>query len=288
MGKKIFLTEEQLNIIIQEELGIAREVSKGSSELKNKLYSYIAEGDNEGEFNFLDIKIKYKVFNFKDIEEFYDWYDNHYKEVINGYSYNDKILYLSIIKIDGTHDAASLNDTIQHELEHYYQCKMAGKSFGKPVYGKVVNKMNDFNEYIKYLSIIEYYSNHIEIDACVNGAYFSVKDIKLKDYNSFIENSELKYIKEKLLKAYNFFSNIPFKGIFFDSMIIFIKENGLYKDCENVVKLRNKILDKWLYTYNYFIKKSSRAYALIKNEEEQISKSENDIFIKKSLKKGDS
>ena len=56
MGKKIFLTEEQLNIIIQEELGIAREVSKASSELKNKLYSYIAEGDNEGEFNFLDIK----------------------------------------------------------------------------------------------------------------------------------------------------------------------------------------------------------------------------------------
>ena len=52
MGKKIFLTEEQLNIIIQEELGIAREVSKASSELKNKLYSYIAEGDNEGEFNF--------------------------------------------------------------------------------------------------------------------------------------------------------------------------------------------------------------------------------------------
>ena len=71
-------------------------------------------------------------------------------------------------------------------------------------------------------------------------------------------------------------------------MIIFIKENGLYKDCENITKLRNKILDKWLYTYNYFIKKSSRAYALIKNEEEQISKSENDIFIKKLLKKGDS
>ena len=128
MDKKIIITEEQLNHIINEALGIAKNVANASKELKKQLFNEI-ELNGNGTFDFLDLKVKYKTFSFNNNEDFYNWYDDNYKEIVNGYSFEENTLYLTLIVINGDYNISALNDTIQHELEHYYQCKMAGHGF---------------------------------------------------------------------------------------------------------------------------------------------------------------
>ena len=64
MSKRIIITEEQLNKILTEELGIAKEVSKASKELKKELFLNIEKND-KGAFDFIDFKVLYNVFRFK-------------------------------------------------------------------------------------------------------------------------------------------------------------------------------------------------------------------------------
>ena len=284
MIKKIIVTENQFNIIITEALGIAKVVSDASKLLKKELNQHLQE-KNEGEFNFLDIKVIYKIYSFNTEEDFYNWYDVNYKKYINGYSFNDKTLYLTFIKINNILNIDMLDDTIQHELEHYYQTKMAGKDFSSEKYGNAFENLNHYNDYIKYISLIEYFSNHIEVDAFINGAYNSVKSLKLNDYNDFIENTDLKYIKENLITAYNFFRNIPFEGLYFSNMLIFIKQNNFYKNCKDFKSLREKICKKCEKAYLYFLKKSSRTYALIKIKEEEKEKNKSEFQLNKLKRK---
>ena len=284
MSKRIIITEEQLNKILTEELGIAKEVSKASKELKKELFLNIEKND-KGAFDFIDFKVLYNVFRFKTEEEFYYWYDKNFNKLVNGYSKNDNLLRLSIIVINNNFNVSSLNDIIQHELEHYYQSKMAGYSFGGSSYNNAYHKMNDYNSYIKYISRIEYFSKHFEIDAFVNGAYFASEDLNITSYDSFIEQTDLKNIKKSLIEAFNFFKDIKFEGMFFNEMLVFIKKNGYYKNCEDYNKLRKKICEKCKKAYNYFLRKSTRAYALIKSERDNNIKNETDIFIKKVLNK---
>ena len=264
MSKKIIITEEQFQQILNEELGIAKEVPKASKELKKELFTRI-ENNHSGEFNFLDILVKYNVYSFENETDFLDWFDSTY-DYVNGYSYDDKTLYLTIIQIAGDYNVASINDTIQHELEHYYQTKMAGHNFTNSAYDNAVKKMNEYNAYIKHISRIEYYSNHIEIDAFVNGAYYAVQDMNITDYDTFIESTDLQRVRDSLKDAYNFFISANFSGLFFNEMLEFIKRNGYYNNCVNLNELRNKICDKCQKAYSYFVRKSSRAYALIQNE----------------------
>ena len=267
MSKNILITEEQLNFIINEELGIAKKVSELSEKLKNELFYQIEKKDNNS-FEFEDIKVVYNVYRFSNQENFYTWFDNNPTKYINGYSYSKKTLFLTIININNRFNIASLNDIIQHELEHYYQSKMAGHSFGKTSYNNAYLKYHDFNDYIRYISRIEYFSKHFEIDGWVNGAYFAAKELDIIDYNSFIESTDLKEIKMSLKNAYNFFKNVKFDGMFFDEMLLFIKKNHYYKNCNDLKNLRNKICEKCKKTYRYFIKKSSRAFALLHIEKE--------------------
>lgn len=266
--KKILITEEQLNMVLQEELGIAREVTKLCMDLKQILYNKIEEAP-EGEFNFLDIKVKYHVYSFNSEQDFWNWFQVEPSLYINGYSYKDKLLILTIININGNYNVSMLNDTIQHELEHYYQTKNAKKSFVSSSYKNAFNKMDDYNLYIKWIYNLEYYSKKFEIDAIVNGAYAVAKDKELSDFNAFIEETELKDVKEKLYNIFDFFNNIKFDGLFYNEMIGFILTNDLYKNCKDVSKLRKCILNKCQNAYDYFIRKSSRAYTLIKMEQEK-------------------
>ena len=285
MGKKIFFTENQLKEILNEELGIAKLVSDYSRELKYILYNHI-NSSNEGEFDFKDIKIIYKVYNFNTEEEYFDWIYNNTDNIINGYSFNNKTLYLTILKIKDNFDVRALDETIQHELEHYYQTKMAGKDFSSEKYQNLYKYIDDYNDYIKYISLIEYFNN-IEIDAFINGAYNSVKELKVKNYNDFIENTDLKIIKNTFNDAYNFFANCLFSGPFFIEMINFINRNKLYKNSDNLKSLRKNILNKIEEKYNYFIRKTSRTYALIIKENND--KYKNILKIKNRFKiKGDS
>ena len=280
MSKNILITEEKLNYIINEELGIAKKVSELSEKLKKQLFYQIEKNDNNS-FEFEDIKVVYNVYRFSNHESFYTWFDNNPTKYINGYSYHKKTLFLTIININNRFNIASLNDIIQHELEHYYQSKMAGHSFGTTSYNNAYLKYYDFNAYIKHISRIEYFSKHFEIDGWVNGAFFAAKELEITDYNSFIELTDLKEIKSSLKNAYNFFKNIDFDGMFFDEMLLFIKKNNYYRNCGDLKKLRNKICEKCKKTYQYFIKKSSRAFALLQLEKENKLKINSDLNFNK-------
>lgn len=87
MIRKIIITEEQLKQILGESLGIAKQVTDISKSLKIRLFKEL-ELAEEGSFDFLDFKVCFKKINFEKIEEFYNWYDTNYQQVINGYSYN--------------------------------------------------------------------------------------------------------------------------------------------------------------------------------------------------------
>ena len=286
MPKKIIITETQLNQILSEELGIAKEVAVASKQLKQDLFNHIEE-KKEGVFHFLDLTIQYKVWEFKNEEEFYLWYDEHSDEYVNGYSFSAKTLYLTIICINGDYNVASLNDTIMHELEHYYQAKMAGRTFGNNnAYYNAYSNMNNFNAYISNISRIEYFSNHVEIDAFVNGAYNAATEMVIEDYNSFIEKTDLKLLKQNLVDAYNFFKSAEFKGIFFNEMLEFIKRNRYYHNCHNISKLRNDICKKCQEAYTYFVRKSSRAYALLQNKENELRQANSQMHFDKLKRYG--
>lgn len=279
MSKRIIITEEQFKIILNETLGIAKEVSKMSKELKKELFQHL-ETKKQGIFQFLDINVDFKKIEFDTDEDFYSWYDDNYQMVKNGYSFKNKTLFLTIIVINDHYSNAELNDTIQHELEHYYQTKMSGHTFSKPSYNNAYTNFNSYNAYIKYISRIEYF-NHVEIDAYVNGAFYAAEDLDITTYDSFIEQTNLKQVKSNFIEAYNFFRNIPFKGNYFSDMILFIKQNGYYKNCGNLKMLREKICEKCKSGYDYFLKKSTRAYALIKMKEEEKEQVNADLFITK-------
>lgn len=268
MGKKIIITEEQFRQILNEELGIAKVVTDASRELKNELFKRI-NYSNSGEFEFHDINVKYNVYSFVDDEEFLMWYDTNYDQYVNGYSFVNKTLTLTIIKIGVDYNVASLNDTIQHELEHYYQTKMAGHDFSNDSYNNAYSKLEDYNAYIQNVSIIEYYSSHVEIDAFVNGAYAAAQNMNILDYESFINHTDLKFVKDKLKNAYTFFEKAEFHGIFFNEMLEFIKRNGYYTNCNDVKKLRKEICQRCQNAYTYFVRKTSRAFALIQNEKNE-------------------
>ena len=284
MIKKIIITEEQLKQILGESLGIAKQVTDISKSLKIRLFKEL-ELAEEGSFDFLDFKVCFKKINFEKIEEFYNWYDTNYQQVINGYSFKKNTLYLTLIIINGDYNVSALNDTIQHELEHYYQCKMAGHDFASPEYNNAYYKMNDYNDYIKHVSRIEYFSRHTEIDAFINGAYFAAEELEVSTYESFIEQTELKYIKKSLLEAYAFFKSVKFEGLFFNEMVYFIKTNNYYNNCDDYKKLRQKICNKCKDVYEYFIRKSSRAYALIQIEIDERNKKKGDASISKIISK---
>lgn len=281
MNKKIIITEEQLNKIINEELGISKEVSKNSKELQKILFDSF-ENKKNGYFSFLDINVNYKTYSFDMEKDFYEWYENNFDKLINGYSFSDKMLYLTFIEINGMiYNLSFIIDTIQHELEHYYQTKMAGHSFSKDSYYNAYNSLNDYNMYIKNISLIEYYGSHFEIDAFVNGAYAVAKTLDIDNYNSFIEKTDLKIIRKSLKEAYSFFKNIPFKGLFFTQMLFFIQKNKYYTNINNHKLLRKKICDKCIESYKYFVRKTSRAYALIHTEKEEIIKNYSNLCFEK-------
>lgn len=98
--KKLILTEEQVKYIINEELGIAMEVSNLTEIIEEKIYNYLIKGVNS--FNF-DIRTSSSEFNvvflfkhFKDGIEFKTWLKTN--DLKNGYSYEENRIYLTLIQ----------------------------------------------------------------------------------------------------------------------------------------------------------------------------------------------
>ena len=108
--------------------------------------------------------------------------------------------------------------------------------------------MNDYNPYIRHISKIEYFAKHIEIDAFVNGAYYTVEEEPITTFDSFIEKTELKHIKNSLLEAYSFFNSVKFDGIF--QVDIIKRGTNLFGNTKltGVPFINYYKIEKWVFT----------------------------------------
>ena len=151
--KRIFITEQQFNTLLNEELGIAKNV--------------IAISDN----------IEKIVFPFLDSDEM-KLSESYYKNpepFKNGYSKDDKTIYLPFITIDGILSVDNIENTIQHEVEHYWQCKNKKTPLSTNHYQELVSLIDNNNPYISTIAEIIFLSKKFEIDAEINGAFAELK-----------------------------------------------------------------------------------------------------------------
>lgn len=267
MDNKLLISEERLKEIIKEELGIAKEVIELTKIIEDKLNLFLKSKKEKTIIKLKDdLKLNLKKFNFTSYSELNDWLKLNYKEVKDGFSFERKTVYLTIILVNGYCDTDEIHDTIQHEVHHYFQAKKSGKSFSSEKYQEVVRNINSDNEYIKYLNQILYFKSKFELEGWINGAYNSFKNKPITTYNNFIENTELYKIKNILKDVFLFFKNDSFNSWYFNSFLVYINKNKLYKETLDLKELRIAILNDCQYTYDMFIRKSSRAFALLKQE----------------------
>lgn len=271
----MLITEEKLNLIIQEELGIAKEVLSITKDIeavlktffKNKL-KHIKEQIKD------DLYVDITYYNFDSYNHLNDWLNLHYRKNVNGYSYSQQTIFLTILSVNNMFDTEEILDTIQHEVHHYFQTKKSGKTFSTEKYQNIALNVNSDNEYVKYLTSIHYFKHNFELEAWINGAFNTFKNKRITTYKDFIYNSELYKIDDVLKKAYNFFSHASFNEWEVKQMLVFIKNNGLYKNINDLIFLRKDILNDCEKTYDIFVRKSSRTYALLKQQyEEKLKKS---------------
>lgn len=223
INEEIILKEaiiKKLNIIIAEELGINSKVSLLSDyiirEIKKSVINTktspsnledISIKENKIEVNGFEnpITIVYKCFIYKD-ENSYKM--NHQRMV--QYFISSKTIYdtihLNIECVGGYFMPQTLDDTIYHEIEHIFQKKMMGKSFGgKELYKRALRLKRIKDEYANAIGNIIYLSRKFEQDAYVNGLYGLLKTEK--DVNYCLNNSDVYNGLLQLKKDYDLLLN---------------------------------------------------------------------------------
>lgn len=236
-NKIIYKLNEDINRILNEELGIADDVKKATNEIyerivmeyKNKKYQedkLIDDGVGQkyGYFQMEDIFgyklfVEYYIINFKD-----NFYRNKYIKK-NGNNYLDSFSNIKFIKnrkkplitqiivvleslsgkITNTETA---KDSIQHELEHIYQQTKMGKEFGgQNLYNLASADLNGKDEYRHSIGIIVYMSFKNEIEGFANGLYSFVTE-KMKSYpinlNKIFQESPAYEKLQQVYKAIDF------------------------------------------------------------------------------------
>lgn len=265
MGKKIIVNERQYSILlelIKEEMGIANEVLDISEKVKNHLYAEIDDGKSQGIFNVDGLNVVWVMYCFPDFDTFEEWIAINPKKYKNGFSYEEKLLYITVINVADTFNFDEIEDTIQHEVEHYYQTLKKGKDNNYDAYQVVSNNVYSNNKFISNLCWVLYYSNKFEIDAFINGGYAKVKNKRIGDFDDFLKETGLESIRLRMETCRNFFKNKSFRSVDCISMKQFIIKNSLFKFSDDK-ELRRLILKKIDDAYDYFIRKSARTYTLV-------------------------
>lgn len=271
----MLITEEKINLIIQEELGIAKEVLCVTKDIESVLKTFFKNKLKHAKEQIKDdLYVDITCYNFDNYGQLNAWLNSNYSKYINGYSFSKQTIFLTILSVKNMFDTEELLDTIQHEVHHYYQAKKSGKTFSTEKYQNIALYMNSDNEYVKFLTSIHYFKHNFELEAWINGAFNAFKNKRITTYKDFINNSELFKIDNVLKNAYTFFSNASFNDWEVKQMLVFIKNNTLYKNINDLKFLRKEILKDCKKTYDIFVRKSSRAYALLKQQyEEKLKKS---------------
>lgn len=191
----------EMNAILQEEMGIARKVRENAilvrdrilkdSKTREKVYDRklscnTKSGSIEMDlFGINNVLITYVLLFLKGKDEFEEAKENgsldstsscYIRKIGKGTIYVASIS-LSIPIVSGTPNLQFMDDSIQHEVEHIYQQKMAVKTYpNTPLYQKSVQGFmlcpeGSLEHSVGYLI---YLSNNYEQDAYANGLYASI------------------------------------------------------------------------------------------------------------------
>ena len=259
----MILSELQIKHIIEEERSISREVVQLVNEIEKKIQSINAKPFYTYTFKIKGILINYMMTSFKTLEEGYEW---HLKNNRNdGYSFDEKKLYLTLTFINGVCDYNDLKNTIQHEVEHYWQTKNANKDFSNNRYSTIVREcFYSENPIVKYICTLLYYSYNFEIDANINGAFnVACKSIqKLTDYKTYIENTGLKNIYITLKNSHKNLEKYSMENLYFLSSINYLKSLNVFPKKYQPKEIVNFLKKKTKKSFHYLIKQIGKSFSL--------------------------
>ena len=162
-----------LNCVMEANTALLEDISKTDS---IPLSQYKGVTFKKGGFNITfdgdDIKINWQWYNFKSKEFIENGIVPPNKgrivKSINGYK-----ITLIVEAVSGKTETARAMETLQHELEHFWERKNYGKTYDNMgLYKFSETLMNDtVNEYNRYIGIILYLSKKWEQRAFANGVY---------------------------------------------------------------------------------------------------------------------
>lgn len=197
--------------VLNEELGISNDVNLIVTRIKNLVsddYARNEEDDSKRvrlklsprknipsfkntiyvDFEQEKIKVVYYVVKEKTIG--FLTYKNLYKSY---YDTKDNYIRLYLSEKNGKINWIHYANTLQHEVEHFYQQYKKGKSLlndkNLEKYDKNRKLRNSNNLYEKIIGFVYYYYNKIERNAIMNGLYRSIMENNEEDY--IIEPEEI-------------------------------------------------------------------------------------------------
>lgn len=281
------MLEEQIDNIINEELGIANEVVKLSNTIEQEIYSLINKGIRRMVFNvktkFSDVNVDYAYEEFYDKESLVQWVE---QRGYDGYSYQTNTIYLSIYSLNGSFNIYDLNDTIMHECNHYWECKKYGKNQYTDRYGTITRGISNWNPCISKICNILYFCDKHEINSFVNGTYSNAmfKRAKYDTYKEFIADNGVNEIYLILKNSEKIVRGLKAKeDVLFFLAALWLVNCGVLNCkvedvCDEVIKIAKQ-------AYNYLLIRIGKAYALYVAKMEEYKRQEEEAKIKMFLKR---
>ena len=177
--------------LITEELGINDQVVQTSHEIMEKIeqdirLQYKQYFANVPGVSYIDslithivfgktLTIKYRYINYRD-KSFSNRYDKEIMVLPNDFNLQTKTLRLTIKAISGRINIHTYADTIQHEIEHYFQEDKIGYSFSNKMWYKIAQKCKQRpkNSLVYMLGDMIYITLKCEEEAFTNGLYSSL------------------------------------------------------------------------------------------------------------------
>lgn len=270
MSKKIYITEAQLKNFITEKLGIAKKVVEISNEIEKHVYTFLDSNSATKDIDIYDdLKLSLKKLFYTTIEEFYSDYDKDNTVYKNGYSFDDKTIYLTYVIINNVLSVGdNFENTIQHEVEHYWQCKQKGGTLSSPHYQEITSLSSNDNPYISTITKLLYYSKKFEIDAQVNGAYAQIKNTNIvKSIEDVFNYTELGKVKLLLMDIKNAIQSWDYNSYIVAQALNTININKKIKNKKSKPFTKKRLVSIANKTIGYLYSKTVKMFALyIENE----------------------
>lgn len=268
MNKKIYITESQLQNILNEELSIAKETVELSKTIINSIFAHIEH--NEREFTIdapYNTKINVIIYSFESNKELSKWLDvNGNSKLFNGFSFKDNTFYIRGIEINGDIDCSIIENNVYHEVEHFIQSLKKGKPLTGKKYNIISKYMNSDDIVVSFVCTLLYFTTKFELDAYINGFYSDLKkmDLGRMTLSDILEQTECGILLKKFITWKDNLDKWT-KTLTINAGRIKLYNLGVVK-YTNLEDLKNFLIKRLNKSQTYLLKRVGKVYALSKKE----------------------